>query len=102
MAQFDVHRNPNPSADVRPYLLDVQSDLIGRLPTRVVVPLALASQFTAARHLNPIFEIEGQRVVMSTAEIAGIARSAIGEKVASLDAQRSEIVGAIDFLVTGV
>lgn len=102
MAQFDVHRNPNASSDVRPYLLDVQSDLIGRLPTRVVVPLALVGQFGAARHLNPIFEVEGRDVVMSTAEIAGIPRGAIGEKVASLDAQRSEIIAAIDFLITGI
>ena len=102
MAQFDVHRNPNLSADIRPYLLDVQSDLIGRLPTRVVVPLAPAGQFTAARHLNPIFEVEGRPVVMSTAEIAGVPLGAIGEKVGSLDAQRSEIIAAIDFLITGI
>ena len=102
MAQFDTHRKPNASSDVRPYLLDVQSDLIGRLPTRVIVPLARVGQFGAARHLNPIFEVEGRDVVMSTAEIAGIARGAIGEKVASLDAQRSEIIAAIDFLITGI
>ena len=40
MAQFDVYRNPNPATRARiPYLLDVQSDLLEPLATRVVVPL---------------------------------------------------------------
>jgi len=41
MAQFDVCTNPNPASAKRiPYLLDVQSDLLSSLATRVVVPLA--------------------------------------------------------------
>ena len=41
MAQFDVHRNLNSaSANAMPFLLDVQSDLLNGLATRVVVPLA--------------------------------------------------------------
>ena len=102
MAQFEVYRNPNSSADIRPYLLDVQADLIGRLPTRVVVPLVPARLFTPARHLNPVFDIEGETHVMSTAEIAGIPRSAIGERVTSLAAQRDTVIAAIDFLITGI
>ncbi|MGH8711698.1 MAG: CcdB family protein, partial [Burkholderiales bacterium] len=40
MAQFDVYRNANPATRARiPYLLDVQSDLLEPLTTRVVVPL---------------------------------------------------------------
>jgi len=40
MAQFDVYRNAHPATRARvPYLLDVQSDLLETLATRVVVPL---------------------------------------------------------------
>ena len=40
MAQFDVYRNANPATRTRvPYLLDLQSDLLDPLGTRVVVPL---------------------------------------------------------------
>ena len=39
MPQFSVHRNPNPDTRAAyPLLLDVQSDLIAGLRTRVVVP----------------------------------------------------------------
>jgi toxin CcdB len=38
MARFDVHRNKAGVADV-PYLLDIQSDLLQGLRSRVVVPL---------------------------------------------------------------
>jgi len=44
MAQFSVHRNTNASTKAAmPLLLDVQSDLIADLGTRVVAPLCLAS-----------------------------------------------------------
>jgi toxin CcdB len=40
--QFDVYRNPDASTRSRfPYLLDIQSDLLDSLSTRVVVPLAV-------------------------------------------------------------
>lgn len=104
MAQFDVYRNANPaSLDDVPYLLDVQSDLLEPLATRVVVPLAAASAMTRlARYLNPAFEVEGQRVVLSTAELAGVPRASLGPKIASLADRRIEIVRALDFLLSGI
>lgn len=40
MPQFAVHRNPNRATKAAvPFLLDVQSDLLEELDTRVVVPL---------------------------------------------------------------
>lgn len=104
MAQFDVHRNGNP--DTRrgiPYLLNVQSDLLDVLSTCVVVPLVLASEMgKPATQLNPQFEIEGVAVVASTAEIAGVLRTLLGDKVLSLQHRRGEIIAALDVLFTGV
>jgi toxin CcdB len=103
MAQFDVHRN----ADARsratvPYVLDVQSDLLSDLATRAVVPLVIEKRFAkAASRLNPVLEIENARVVMSTAEIVGVPRRALGERIGSLAPQRDAIVAAIDLLVLG-
>ncbi|MDO9063805.1 MAG: CcdB family protein [Sulfuricella sp.] len=104
MAQFDVCRNTNPapSRDI-PYLLEVQSDLLDVLATRVVVPLVLATEMgKTAKTLNPQFEIEGVSVVMSTPEIAGVPCRVLGEKVASLQQQRKEIIAALDLLFTGI
>jgi toxin CcdB len=103
MAQFDVHKNnKTDSVATIPYLLNVQADLLNKLTTRVVVPLVTASAMgKPAMHLNPCFEIEGKAVVMSTAELAGVNVSVLGEKVCSLDKQRNKIIAALDFLFTG-
>lgn len=104
MTQFDVHRNPDPRGrNTIPYLLNVQCNLLDGLATRVVAPLVLAAEAgKPAQRLNPVFEIEGNHVIMSTAEIAGIPARALGEKVTSLSGQRAEIIAALDFLLTGV
>ncbi len=103
MGRFDVHENPNPATrQTVPFLLDVQTGLLSHLSTRVVVPLVSAAVMVkAAKYLNPRFEIRGIPVVMSTAELAGVAVHDLGEKVGSLEDQRNEIIAALDFLVTG-
>lgn len=45
MAQFDVYRNVGPDARRVPYLLDVQSDLLAGVTTRVVVPLVRLAEY---------------------------------------------------------
>jgi toxin CcdB len=103
MAQFDVYENTNPETKrTIPYLLDIQADLLDNLTTRVVVPLITASAMgKAAKHLNPQFKIKRTAVVMSTAELAGVTVSILGEKVCSLKEQRTEIIAALGFLFTG-
>lgn len=104
MAQFDVCRNTNPasSRDI-PYLLEVQSDLLDMLATRVVVPLIPATEMgKTAEILNPQFEIEGVSVVMSTPEIAGVPCRVLGEKIMSLQHRRKEIIAALDLLFIGI
>jgi len=102
MGQFDVYRNDNASSRRSvPYLLDVQTDFLELLATRVVVPLVLASEMRAAQRLNPCFEIEGMRVVMSTAELAGVPRRLLKDRVLSLQDHRDEIMAALDFLFIG-
>lgn len=102
MAQFDVFRNANSKSNkIVPYLLDVQTDLLDMLATRVVVPLIVADKLKAAPRLNPEFRIGRQKLVMSTAELAGIPVRAFGEKVTSLKDRRTEIIAALDLLLTG-
>ncbi|MFA5216966.1 CcdB family protein [Sulfuricurvum sp.] len=100
MAQFDVYHNNNIESNTEiPYLLNIQTDLLSALTTCVVVPLAREGKFM--KHLNPIFEINGENVAMLTQEMAGMERSILGEKVGSLKEQRSDIIAALDFLVSG-
>ena len=105
MPQFAVYRNPNPetTADY-PLLLDVQSDLIAELGTRVVVPLcpAEATKGKLLRTLTPVFEVAGEQYVMLTPQLAGIPVRRLGTKVADLTQHRDEIVAALDLLITGI
>lgn len=103
MAQFDVYANPNPATTrTIPFLLDIQTDLLNNLTTRVVIPLyTVAAMGKAAKYLNLQFSVKQTTVIMSTAELAGITANSLGEKVCSLKEHRNEIIAAIDFLVAG-
>ena len=101
MAKFDVYRSLSSDPDVM-FLLDVQTDLLSDLRTRVVIPLVpLASYGTPLARLNPVVAIEGELYTLATPNLAGVHLSALGEKVTSLDHHADEVVGAIDFLLLG-
>lgn len=105
MAQFDVYRNANPATRARiPYLLDVQSDLLDPLATRVVAPLCKPEVLKGrlAERLNPVFEVEGRKMVMLTPELAGVSRKMLGEPIGNLSGKRSSIIAALDLLITGI
>jgi toxin CcdB len=105
MAQFDVYRNANPATRARiPYLLDVQSDLLDPLATRIVVPLCKPEVLAGrpAERLNPALEVEGRSVLMLTPELAGVPRRILGERIANLAAERSAIIAALDLAFTGI
>lgn len=100
MAQFDIYRNTNPASSQEiPYLIDIQAELLNHLSTRMVIPLS--SRAKPIKHLNPVFKIDNKEVVLMTQEMAGIEQSTLGEKVISLSEYRSEIIGAIDFMISG-
>jgi toxin CcdB len=101
--QCDVHRNLADPADKIPYLLDVQSNLLDELQTRVVVPLIDANAFgRRATRLHPAFQIEGRSVVMATHLLAAVRRQVLGETVASLLSQRDIVLSAIDVIWSGI
>jgi toxin CcdB len=104
MARFDVRPNLHKGSRERvPYLLEIQSDLLSDLSTRVVAPLVPASKFgPAAARLNPSFRIEGKNHVMDTGLIAGVSGKILGESVANLSGHSTEILSAIDFLISGI
>jgi toxin CcdB len=105
MPQFSVYRNLNPATRTAvPFLLDVQSDLISDLGTRVVVPLYTVSTMKGKllKTLTPVLRVDGRQCVMVTPQLAGISRRELGPLVSSLSAQRSEIMAALDMLITGI
>lgn len=101
--QFDVCRNANAAtAATFPLLLDVQSDLLDRLATRVVIPMMTVGAFgVPIDRLNPVFDINGDRYVAVTTELAGVRRDLLGERVAAAADRRDEVIAALDFLLQG-
>jgi len=104
MAQFDIYRNQNPETNTFiPYLLDVQADLLDVLTTRVVAPLHTMESISAPiRHLNPVLEINGKRLVLSTAELAAVSKGVAGKPVGNMSIYRDDIIAALDFVFTGI
>ena len=102
MSQFDVHQNAISKSQDIPFVLDVQSELLSDLETRIIVPMeAIPADHSAIKRLNPIFEIQGRRVILVPTEIATVPKTDLGEVVANLGNHRDIIISAIDFSLFG-
>jgi toxin CcdB len=98
MAQYDVSRNPEGAG----YLLDVQSNLLDGLNTRIVVPLLPASDAPVpAERLNPSVEIDGTAFVMTTQFLAAVPAAVLTAPVANLSERSTEITNALDMVFHG-
>ena len=98
MARFDIYENAGGAG----YLLDVQSDLLSGLNTRVVVPLLPKSSAPSpALRLNPVFSVEGQALVMATQYMAAVPERELRSRVGSLAEEQDEISAALDMLFLG-
>ena len=100
--QFMVYRN-NSNNRAYPYLLDVQSDIIDELNTRLVIPLFLLDEVSGrpARRLTPVLNVDGEDFLVMTHEMASVRHSQLGEEVVSVREQRQAIKNALDFLLDG-
>ena len=104
MPRFDVYLNSGVQAAVTPYLLDVQSDLLQGLETRIVVPLRRRDRFPTVSlpaNLMPMFEIEGVECLLETPKLAAVPLRLLKTPVASLAARHFEVTAALDFLFQG-
>lgn len=98
MARLDVYRNPQGPG----YLLDVQADLLSVLNTRMAVPLLPPAEAPKpAGRLNPVFEVDGETVVMVTQFMAAIPAAELRAPVASLLPVHTAVIDAIDMLLSG-
>ena len=104
MAQFTVYRNKNQKskADV-PYLVDVQSDLLSELSTRVVIPLYTKKSLSIKpmTRLTPELQIEGKKFILMTPQMAGISVNELGDPVCEITKNRNDVISSIDLLITG-
>lgn len=98
MARYDVFANPSG----RGLLLDVQTDLLSGLNTRVVVPLLPRSVAPApADRLNPVLDMDGAEVVMVTQFMAAVPLAMLKVPLGNLSDDFDRITAAIDMLMQG-
>ena len=100
--QFMAYKNTGkPTA--YPYLLDVQSDIIGRRNTRVVIPLFPAGNYIGPRseQLTPMLNLEGEDFVLMTHELASIPEHVLGCEFCSAADYENTIKSALNFLFYG-
>jgi toxin CcdB len=100
MPRFDVYANPaTEDRSSIPYFLDIQSDYLDGMESRIVIPLYLPSCFASPlRGLNPELRIADKSFIMSTAEIGAVPTAALRRPVVNLASQQLLIQDALDTL----
>ena len=102
--QFDVFENPSPRMrDAYPYVVDVQSDLLSALATRMVVPLAVTTLAAKdlPRQLCPVITVNGKSLLVPF-EAAPLDKRLLKAEITSLRSRSHEIVAAMDAVLSGI
>lgn len=103
MAQFDVYINPDTASRKRaPFLINLQSDRLSELSTRLIAPLVpreLLNGGVPSLHLPA--KIDNRALLVSIPEMASAPQSLLTKWVTNLSHMRQDIVSAIDLLVVG-
>jgi toxin CcdB len=101
MAQFDLYTSPKGIAS---FLVDLQSDTLSRLETRIVAPLVALRRHEGKpiARLHPVVTVKGTNYLVVIDQLAAIDGHLLGARVGSVQGQRSELVAALDLLFTGI
>jgi len=103
--QFDVYPNPSPRMrDVYPYVVDVQSDLLSALATRLVVPLAVTTLAAKdlPRPLCPVFSVDGQPLMLVPYEAAPLDKRLLKTETTSIRDRSHAVIAAMDAVLSGI
>jgi toxin CcdB len=103
MAQFDVYLNPMVEQRSRiPYWLDLQSDHIAQLGSRVIIPLrTLSSLESRIVGLQPLVTIGTQQLCADVPSVASFPARLLKTPHTSIAEQRHDLIEALDFLISG-
>ncbi|QWF72272.1 CcdB family protein [Methylomonas paludis] len=69
---------------------------------RLVIPVVKLTDQKPITRLNPFFEYQQQQYLLLVQEIAAIPSNNLGAKVTELEVLRSQILAAVDLLITGI
>ena len=103
--QYDVYPNPSPRMrDVYPFVIDIQSDLLAALATRMVVPLAVTAITRAElpHRLCPVFTLQSQRLMLAPFEAAPLDKRLLKTRVGTVRERSHDVVAAMDAVMSGL
>lgn len=105
MAQWDVYPNPDRGSRAAvPFFVDLQSDLLSELDTRLVAPL-VSSRIEANRmpkRLCPAFSVDGRTFILMPHEAGPVDRRVLKRRVESLRSEADRIISAVDAVLSGI
>jgi toxin CcdB len=99
MARYDIYENPGRNRIGIPFLVDVQSNVISGLSTRIVIPLRPIAGMGSAvlpADLFPTFDINGSLYFLDTPQLGAITSKELKVKIGSALARQPEIQTALD------
>jgi toxin CcdB len=104
MSDFKVYENKSTNSENYPFLIDVQSELLGNLETRLVIPLVKAEELGRhqIKNLNPRIRVNEDEFFAMTQQMAAISKAILGKVIDKVQFSRTEILNSIDFLITGI
>ena len=104
MSDFRIYENRSATSENYPFLIDVQSELLSALETRLVIPLIRSEDMgrKPMKNLNPLVMVNGNQYFAMTQQMAAIPRIILGSAMEEIEFSRTEILSSIDFLVTGI
>lgn len=104
MARFDVYVNGGNHANAVPFLVDVQSDLLNCLNSRMVIPLRRLDTLPNMKlpeRLTPVLTFQNDQFLLETPKMAAVPLRALKAPVHNLACEQARILAALDFLFQG-
>ncbi|EMJ5851756.1 CcdB family protein [Klebsiella aerogenes] len=103
MAQYDVYRNKGKGREHYPYFMSLQHDLFRELNSRLVIPLTEKSRLIPTKGIHPLLNIAGQEYILLTDLMTSIDSKRLETTpVASARHLHTDIINALDLLITGI
>ena len=78
------------------FVVEIQSDCMREIPTVLVAPLVKVTQLAPYGLINPIVEIDGEKLAIRLEQMAGIQADNLGSLVASIANREDEISVALN------
>ena len=100
MAQFDLYAGVGDGERV--HVVDLQTDLLSGLATRIVAPLRARAETAVITGLTPVVQVEGAEFVVLMQEMAAVPTRELQRRIGSLGAYQDSIKRALDIVFFGL